>query len=161
MGRVAANVLEESSVGMILTQGDPTSNLDNSLAGVDFRYVNSSFAGGRSLQGDAWLQKSDTENLVGDDAAFGLGLRIPGNTGLRGELGLTRIERNFNPALGFVRRRGIEELELKLGNTWRPRGSALRTIFSGVDADRIDYLDDGSVQSQTISLQALNVELNS
>ena len=35
--RLAANVLEESSVGMILTHGDPVSNLDNSLAGVDFR----------------------------------------------------------------------------------------------------------------------------
>ena len=29
VGRVAANVLEESSVGMIVTHGDPSSNLDN------------------------------------------------------------------------------------------------------------------------------------
>ena len=31
VGRVAANVLRESSVGMIVTDGDPRSNLDNSL----------------------------------------------------------------------------------------------------------------------------------
>ena len=38
VGRVAANVLAESSVGMIVTDGDPSSNRDNSVAGVDFRY---------------------------------------------------------------------------------------------------------------------------
>ena len=41
VGRVAANVLAESSVGMIVTSGDPTANRDNTVAGVDFRYLNS------------------------------------------------------------------------------------------------------------------------
>jgi hypothetical protein len=161
VGRVAANVLGESSVGMIITDGNPTSNLDNSLAGVDFRYTNSQFAGGRSLLGDAWIQQSDTEGLVGEGGAFGLNLRVPSNTGLRGEIGMTRMEANFNPALGFVRRRGIEEFVLKLGNTWRPSGSAIRTVFSGVDADRIEFLDNGTVQTQVINVQALNIELDS
>ena len=40
VGRLSANILEESSVGMIVTNGDPRSNLDNSLFGVDFRYRN-------------------------------------------------------------------------------------------------------------------------
>jgi len=161
VGRVAANVLAESSVGMIVTDGNPTSNLDNSLVGADFRYTNSQFAGGRSLLGDAWIQQSETEGLVGQGGAFGLNLRVPSNTGLRGEVGLTRMEANFNPALGFVRRRGIDEFVLRLGNTWRPRGGAIRTLFSGVDADRIEFLDSGAVQTQVIGLQALNIELNS
>jgi hypothetical protein len=80
VGRVAANVLAESSVGMIVTDGNPTSNLDNSLVGADFRYTNSQFAGGRSLLGDAWIQQSETEGLVGEGGAFGLNLRVPSNT---------------------------------------------------------------------------------
>ena len=162
VGRVSANVLEESSVGMIMTRGNPSSNLDNSVAGVDFRYLNSQLIRGKSLEGDAWLQQSDSENLVGgDDTAFGLGVRLPSNTGLRGEASYTRIEENFNPALGFVRRTGIDETQLELGHTWRPVGRAIRTINSGVNASRIEYLDDGTVQSQNITLQAFSLDLNS
>ena len=161
VGRAAANVLAESSVGMIVTDGDPSSNRDNSVVGVDFRYQNSQLIGGKSLEGDAWFQQSDSEHLVGDDTAIGLAVRVPSNTGLRGEFGLTRMEQNFYPALGFVRRTGIDQADLELGHTWRPASSALRTVFSGVIATRIEYLDDGSIQSQNVTLQALNLELNS
>jgi hypothetical protein len=161
VGRVAANILEESSLGMILTDGDPGSNLDNQVLGVDFRYLNSRLAGGRGLQGEVWLQQSDTEGLTGDDGAAGFGIRMPSNTGLRGELGFTRIDQNFNPALGFVRRKGIEELSFEFGNTWRPTGNALRTLFSGLNGNRIEFLDTGEVQSESINLQALNVEFDS
>jgi hypothetical protein len=162
VGRVSANVLEESSVGMIVTRGNPSSNLDNSVAGVDFRYLNSQLINGKSLEGDAWLQQSDSEGFVGDDdTALGLGVRLPSNLGFRGEAGYMRIEKNFNPALGFVRRRGIEETSLELGHVWRPVGRAIRTINSGVNASRIDNLDDGTVQSQNVTLQALNIDLNS
>jgi hypothetical protein len=161
VGRVAANVLQESSVGMIMTRGNPSANVDNSVAGVDFRYVNSRLAAGRSLEGDAWFQQSDTEGLDGDDTAMGVRLRLPSNNGWRGDLELTRIEANFNPALGFVRRRGVDDLSASAGHTWRPRDRAVRTLFSGVSLNRIEYLDDGSVQSENLSLQALNVELNS
>ena len=168
VGRVAANVLEESSVGMIVTSGDPTSNNDNSVTGVDFRYLNSRLLGGRSVEGDAWFQQSDTPGLVGEDTAFGVGIRMPSNTGWRGDVDYKRVEDNFYPALGFVRRTGVDDLSLEAGHTWRPRGTPIRTIFSGVGATRIQYLDDVfvngeklDVQSQIVNLQALNIELNS
>jgi len=161
VGRVAANLLEESSVGMIVTRGDPSSNEDNSVVGVDFRYLNSRLIGGRALEGDAWFQQSETPGLVGDDTAIGFGVSMPSNTGLRGEVGYTRIEDHFNPALGFVRRTGIDDLSLEIGQTWRPRDRAIRSLFSGVNFNRIEYLDDGSVQSQNVNLQAINIELNS
>jgi hypothetical protein len=161
VGRVAANVLEESSVGMIFTNGDPGSNLDNSLVGADFRYVNSGFIGSSSLEAEAWLQQSDTEGLIGDDMAAGIALRIPSNNGLRGNFGRSRIQDNFNPALGFVRRRGIEETNFGFGNTWRPSGGLIRTLFSGINGERIDYLDNGDLQSQSLNLQAVNIDFNS
>lgn len=168
VGRVSANVLAESSVGMIVTSGDPTSNRDNSVAGLDFRYLDSQLIGNRSIEGDAWLQQSDTPGLDGDDMAFGLALGMPSNTGWRGEAGYTRIEGNFYPALGFVRRTGVDEVSLQGGHTWRPRDTPIRTLFSGLNVTRIEYLDDVfvngeklDVQTQNINLQALNVEFNS
>lgn len=161
VGRVAANLLEESSLGVIFTNGDPGSNLDNSVFGVDFRYVNSRFRGGRSVQAEGWIQQSDTEGLVGDEMAAGIGFRLPNNEGLRGDFSMSRIEQNFNPALGFVRRRGIEEVDFGFGNTWRPSGGRIRTIFSGINGNRIDYLDTGEVQSQSLNLDAINIDFNS
>jgi hypothetical protein len=168
VGRVAANVLAESSVGMIVTSGDPTSNRDNTVAGVDFRYLNSQLIGGKSLEGDAWFQQSDTPGLDGNDTAFGLNLAMPSNTGWRGEAGYTRIEDNFYPALGFVRRTGVDEVALQGGHTWRPLGTPIRTIFSGMNVTRIEYLDDVfvngeklDVQTQNLNLQALNIDFNS
>jgi hypothetical protein len=37
----------------------------------------------------------------------------------------------------------------------------VRTYFSGIDAERIEYLDNGDVQTQSVAVQALNVELDS
>jgi hypothetical protein len=161
VGRVAANVLEESSLGMIFTDGDPGSNLDNSVFGVDFRYVNSRFRDGRSLQAEGWIQQSDTEGLIGEDGAAGFAFRLPNNEGLSGDFGMSRIETNFNPALGFVRRRGVEQVDFSIGNTWRPSRGKIRTLFSGINGERIDYLDTGEVQSESLNLDAVNVELNS
>jgi hypothetical protein len=38
VGRAALNVLQESQIGVIATDGDPQTNVDNSLIGTDFRY---------------------------------------------------------------------------------------------------------------------------
>ncbi|MGD8808008.1 MAG: sugar-binding protein [Gammaproteobacteria bacterium] len=161
VARVAANVLGESSVGMIYTSGDPQSNDDNSLFGVDFRYFKSGLPGGRSLEGEAWLQQSDSEGAPGDDMAAGFAVRAPSSAGFDGGLGMSRFERNFNPALGFVRRRGVDQQNFNVGYTWRPSDGAIRTISTGVEFDRVEFLDNGDVQSESTRLRLLNVDLDS
>ena len=91
VGRVAANVLEESSVGLIVTGGDPRSNLDNSLMGADFRYRNTRLPGGRTLAGEAWYQKSDTEGVDGDETAWGSAWPRPTTPGSGARLALKRF----------------------------------------------------------------------
>ena len=159
VGRAAANVLSESSLGVLVTSGDPRSNLDNSLMGVDFRYLNSRLPGGRALEGEAWYQQSNTDGLDGDDQAFGLRLRMPNSTGFRGGIGIKELQQNFNPALGFVNRRGIRDQTLELGYTHRPRNSSLRSIFSGVDVQRLNLLS-GELQTQVISARLLEIQNN-
>lgn len=157
VARFAANILDESSVGMILTHGDPNSNLDNTLAGVDFRYTNTRFGNGRTLEGSVWYQQSETEGLEGDDSAFGFTLRAPNAEGFRGAIGYKELQQNFFPALGFVNRVGVRDLTLEGGYTWYTDWSAIRSIHSGIDFERIEKLS-GGVESQIVNLRAFEVE---
>ncbi len=157
VGRAAANVLEESSVGLIVTDGDPRSNRDNSLLGVDFRYRNSRLSDGRTIEADAWYQRTETEDMPGDDSAYGLRFRMPNNRRFRWGLGTKELQENFRPAVGFVNRTGIRSHAFELGYTHLPREHYLQTVFGGVDAQRIDLID-GGLQSQVISVRPLELQ---
>jgi hypothetical protein len=159
VGRVSANVLAESTLGMIVTGGDPNSTRDNALVGVDFRYLNTRLPGGRVMQADAWLQHTDTEGLNGDDSAFGVAVRLPNNTGWRGGATVKALERNFAPALGFVSRSNVRDTAIDAGYTLFPRTRFLQTMFVGVDAQRVDYLD-GGLQSQVMLGRLLELRNN-
>jgi hypothetical protein len=161
VARVAANVLEESSVGMIATNGDPASNLDNSVAGIDFRFLNSRLWRGRGIEGEAWIQQTDTEGIAGDDGAYGLGVRFPSSTGFSGGFDTVEFQANYNPAMGFVRRTGVRAYNFGFGNTRRPQGGKIRTIYSGIDSQRIEFLDNGDVQTASLRVNLINVDLNS
>ena len=161
VARVAANVLPESSVGMIFTQGNPNSDLTNSVSGADFHYLNTRLPGGRSVDGEAWYQQSRTQGLAGDDRAAGFGIRLPSSSGWHGGLKTVQIGQNFYPALGFIARAGIREYRSGFGYTFRPRTGPLRTMDSGLNIDDIEYLDNGDVQSETLNFQLINFNFNS
>ncbi len=161
VGRVSANVLEESSVGVILTDGDPHSDLDNSLFGADFRYRNTDLPGDRTLVGELWFQQTDTEGVEGDDSAWGLRIASPNTEGVLGVLAYDTFSENFNPALGFVNRSGIERTELLVGYTFRPDNHRwLRSNRSGINFERFDRIS-GGLESSRIYLQLLEVEAHS
>jgi len=157
VGRFAANVLEESSLGMIVTNGDPNSNLDNSVTGLDFRYLNSRMPGGRTLQGEVWYQQSDTEGVDGDDSAYGMRLQLPSSNRFRGSIGIKEIQQNFNPALGFVNRTGIRDNTVDVGYTHRPRSGRFQEIFTGIDFQRIDLLT-GELQTEIVTFRPIEIE---
>ncbi len=159
ISRISANILRESSVGFILTDGDPGSNRDNTVFGADFRYLNTRLAGGQVVEADAWFQQSDTPGLSGDDGAFGFGLRSPNNTGLRGGLGFKEVQRNFNPAMGYINRANIRDYTADVGYTHFFRNSFLQTAYFGLDAQRINVID-GGLQSQVLALRLLELDTN-
>ena len=156
VARFAANVLEESSVGMIMTHGDPNSNFDNTVAGLDFRYLNTRLNNGRTIEAGFWYQQSDTEGISGDDAAYGFRLNAPNAIGFRGGLSYKELQQNFNPALGFVNRVNVRDLTTELGYTWYPRLDNIRTLYSGVDYERIETIQ-GALQSQIITLRPVEI----
>ncbi|HUQ53977.1 MAG TPA: carbohydrate binding family 9 domain-containing protein [Gammaproteobacteria bacterium] len=158
VGRVSANVLEESNVGIVVTDGNPQSNVDNSVVGADFHFLNSRIAGGRALEADAWYQQSETPGLVGDDAAFGIGVNMPNTAGLRGGFAVKEIERNFNPALGFISRADVRDMAFDVGYTKFFTGGKVQRLNAGVDWQRFDLLNGGGRQSDQVVFKLLELE---
>ena len=154
--RAKAGIGEESTVGMIYTKGDPQSNLDNSLAGVDFLYRNSRLAGGRTVETGAWYQQTDTEGLVGHDHAAGVTFSVPSNTGLRGGVAIKEFQRNFNPALGFSSRSDVRDYAGHIGYTYRPKGGYWQSLYFVLDGESIENLA-GGLQSQRIGFTPIQV----
>lgn len=157
VGRAASRVLAESMLGIIVTDGDPDADLDNSLVGLDFRYLNTRLESGRTLQAALWYQQTRTDGLNGDDAAFGMSVKMPNGQGFRGGFGFKELQENFNPALGFVNRSDVRDYTLEFGHTWRPDRDLFRAIYSGVDVQRIETIA-GVLQSQVVTLRALELE---
>ena len=151
--RTKAGVLRESNLGVILTRGNPGANVDNSLAGLDFLYRNTRLAGGRSLEADIWYQRSDTEGVDADQAAFGAGVRLPTNEGFRGGFEYKEYEANFNPALGFVNRSNISDAKLSLGYMVRPANGYLQSWLLHMDVRQIDQLDTGAPQTHVVFIR--------
>ncbi|MDH4054141.1 MAG: carbohydrate binding family 9 domain-containing protein, partial [Gammaproteobacteria bacterium] len=125
--RGSYNVFDESAVGFIMTHGDPTSNETNTVAGVDFLYRNSDGPFGEILTSQVWAQKSQSSDVDGDDQAFGVMVEIPSDklqVWLRGQ----HIEENFRPALGFVNRTGIRQIDTGARFRIRPEAGIWRAV---------------------------------
>jgi hypothetical protein len=152
VGRVAANVLAESAVGVIVTDGDPLSNVDNSVAGVDFRYQNTRLPNGRTLESEAWYQHSSTDGLDEADGAWGVRVWSPNTNRFKGGVGIKEVQENFNPGLGFINRRDIRDYSGELGYTYRPSGRGLRSLYTGTNVQHIENLD-GGLQSEVSQLR--------
>jgi hypothetical protein len=157
VARASANLLEESSVGMILTEGNPGSTDDNSLAGVDFLYRNSRLPGGKLVEVNAWLQESDTADSTGDQSAYGFRIGMPNNSGWRGGLRFTSLGEQFDPGLGFLNRPGVKALNFGTQYTHRPRDGLLRSILSGYNVERTELLS-GELQSQAVRYRLIELE---
>ena len=156
VGRAAANILEESSIGMIVTDGNPQGNLDNSLVGVDFRYRNTALPSGKTLEGELWYQRSDTEGLRSDQDAWGWRIASPNSEGFAGWLGYDVFEKHFNPALGFVNRENVRRGEFAIQHSRRLDHPTIRELSHFFLAEDFHKLS-GGLESRRFYLQPLGV----
>ncbi|MCC6202390.1 MAG: carbohydrate binding family 9 domain-containing protein [Gammaproteobacteria bacterium] len=157
VARAAANVFDESSVGAIVTYGDPRSNRDNMVGGVDFRYRNTQFTRTHSLSANLWYQQSDTEGTAGGQWAWGSHIGINSGEGPHGMLAHDRFGRNFNPALGFANRVDTERTQVLLGYRLRPEHPVLRTMHAMLHFDQY-VRGDGGVESQALMFRPIELE---
>lgn len=160
VGRFSYDVFDESTIGVIFTDGDPLSTLSNNLIGVDFKYRNKSLLANTDLTVDTWYQQSDTEGLSGDSEAWGIAIDVPRQDGFAGEVGFLHVEENFNPALGFVNRSDIEQLTAEIQYVIRFNGSWIRRFEPGLSHTRVKGLD-GATQSEEKTLTLVDIETDS
>ena len=141
VARVSRNVLEQSSIGAIVTYGDPGERGDSWLGGVDFRFRTSDLANGRTLEATGFLQYAD-DVVRGTDTAYGFKLGYP-NDVVNWQVGHTRIGDEFDAALGFVPRRGIREWFGNWRYRWRPESTTWwRRVDARVNGFAVTDLDD-------------------
>jgi hypothetical protein len=156
VGRASANVLSESSLGLIVTNGDPTSDISNTLIGTDFLYRNSDGPFGQIVLGQAWYQQTETTGLDGDDSAYGVLVQVP-NDRMSVSLGAFEIQENFNPALGFVNRSGIRQFDSTIRYRTRPQSGVWRLIDNRIQASLVTDRD-GHVLSRRVGVRPVEFQ---
>ena len=129
VGRVVRNLLEESSLGVMVTDGDPKNDREAQTIGVDFRYRNSKFMGDQVFQGEVWLQETDNgaipgeeSSVGGDNSAWGIHAQLP-NDIHNINAWIYEFGADFDPALGFANRTGIRDKRISYRHRFRPEGS--------------------------------------
>jgi hypothetical protein len=148
VGRVTLDVLEESTVGLITTIGDPQTNEDNAIVGGDFNFRDSTMFDGKVVESNAWFLQSFNSGGQSDDYAAGFKLSYPNDT-ISWFFSYTEIGDDFNAALGFVPRRGIREYFGRWQYRWRPQSGWIRTIDSSIRGELITNLDNDLETSET------------
>lgn len=118
--RVKQNVLKESSVGFIGTFGDPQGGVNSWTSGLDFTYQTTRFKGDKNFLVGVSGMYANRPDLEGDQSAFTFKADYPNDIW---DIALTylRIGDAFDPALGFVPRKGINSM--RAGLTYAPRPS--------------------------------------
>lgn len=159
VGRATANVLSESRVGIIMTEGDPNSVTDSTLVGTDFIYRNTRFSDTHSLTGDYWYQQTDTDGVVGDQKAYSLSTTLSTQgTGFSGSLRYTYLGDEFDPAMGFANRTGIEQVSGFISGRYFFRNHPLiRNTFNFVRFTHSKSNETDDLQSESIFMRLLSI----
>ena len=105
VGRVSKNIYEQSSVGFLSTVGDPNSDEMNALAGMDFQFRSSDMFGGKNFRFNAYALASYSEEGENIEPAWNISSSLE-DRNIDLSASITEIGKEFDPAMGFVRRRG-------------------------------------------------------
>ena len=142
VARANFDVGEESSFGVIATNGEPNLAGDSSLGGFDYSYRNSDFAiAGLDFQANFYLMGIESDAVSGNPAAFGSSLTAT-NDDWYVYGGAEQVQDDFDPALGYVRQDNIHEYDLFVRRRFRPEAFDL-PVFNTVD--HVDVELEGNV----------------
>jgi len=157
VSRLTTQLNDEFSVGVISTYGDPNAKNTRWLFGVDGQYRNKSLLNGEIVEIKTWLQTSVDENSKGK--AYNIGVYLP-NEDVNAKLAYSYIGDLFDPALGFINRTNIEQV-----NGWLSLTSPLKSMwlskhlvssYHNVNFDIVKELN-GSTQSKYLSIDLLDI----
>jgi len=140
VARVTHPIFAESKFGFVFTNGDPTGLTDNTVAGADFQYRDSTVFGEKVLQADVLYMKSFS-STAGDDESAAFSLNFP-NEPWSGDFLVKHIGGNFTPALGFVNRTAIRQYVGTVAHLTRYRNTYLNTLEFGTNFEFVTDLNN-------------------
>jgi len=157
--RVSKNLGKQSSIGTIVTNGDPNGVADNTVVGFDAQYRTSELDGGKNFATTAWGVMADSEGVDSSELAYGLSIAYP-NDVFSWAANFAEIQENFDPALGFVRRKDIRRYSGQTSYQPRPKDSIVRQYEFSIDTDLFTTTDD-VVETWELEVQPYGVEFQS
>ena len=148
VGRFTYDVLEESRIGTIFTHGDPRADLDNQVMGADFTFRESHlFGGDKSLTVNTFFMNSD-DGDQGSGNSYGVMALMP-NKPLSLWAGWRRVEDQFEPGLGFVRRSNTEFFYGESVYEIQPKNRDVIDDYDlGIEWTQFNRLTTGDLESQ-------------
>src|SRR6266571_8270500 len=125
VARISQQLSDEWNVGLIATNGDPSTNGNATLAGADFNFQ-------RNLPDEKQLIAHGyvmgvTSDASGDDVAFGADIDYP-NEPLDVHLRFQQWGEHFTLPLGFLERNDIRYYRGSFTYIWRPNTAWVRSI---------------------------------
>jgi hypothetical protein len=157
VGRIKRNLLQQSYVAGIFTNGHPGLPIASSTFGGDVRLGSSRFLGGRrNVALNSYALRSVNEGTSGKDWSYGISAEYPNNE-TEMEFIWRDVQQNFRPALGFVSRRNVRLL--RAGGRYNPLPKDflnLQQMFHGVYYTRFTRLDNGQVESWNLHFATID-----
>ena len=157
--RMTQNILAESKVGWIFTNGSPMGG-KNILAGVDFNYSTSKFAGNKNLVLIAWAAYNWNEQKSGRHHGFGFRANYPND--------LWNVESTYafygealNPGLAYMMRQSFQTFFVRLAYQPRPEQGFLdELVRQFFFQSSFDYYWDlsGKLETRRIQLTPLSFQ---
>lgn len=162
-GRLTRPLFGDSTAGIIATAGDPRSNGDNYVAGVDFRFQTIKWQDQQTLIANLFYLTSQTDPVDSKSFsghAFGMGLSYPGDT-ISASFKAAEISGGFDPALGFIRRGDVRTASSFVSYLLRPEEPTWWQSYS-VSLSNSIYTDlDNHLESFSNALYPLNLRFPS
>lgn len=151
VARFKQNFLEQSYVGGIFTGGDPASGRSSKTYGADLSFSTSRIHGENgNFLFNAYGLKSDKDGTSEDNLSYGFTAHYP-NEILQGMLVFREVQKNFDPATGFVQRNNVRMY--RAGGSFNPRPKnflGIEQMLHDVYYTRFENLDNGLVESSEL-----------
>ena len=161
VARVKANFLSQSYIGAIFTNGDPTGRASNQTSGLDMTLATSNFLNrGKNLRLMAYGTKASTTGVDGRDMSYGGELAYP-NDDLNLVTRWLKVGENYNPALGFVPRKGVRVWSSKAEVRRRPKSMGLRSATAEIQYDSYYSMPNHASETQQLRFVPAVLEFNS
>jgi len=150
--RLKQDVLEQSYVGMIATTKN-SSDTSNSIYGVDFGYASSKLFSDKNIRfGGAMAQSQTTGQANKENIAYRIYLSMP-NDFIEYDMAYSVVQKDFNPEVGFTRRKNFKHFYTEL--QFSPRPAFLpwmrKLEFKPIDIDY--YWSDDTNQLESIGTE--------